>query len=696
MKKIMIFAAFAAALSLASCQKEGLNEVVKNDPSAVSESPVFTGTINAGTKTTVDATEGKVSWETTDEITVTDKDQKTAVYSIESIDGTTGRATFVYKSDDTLGEGPYTATYGTEPAKVQTYSKTPGKIYMTAPETSTNSFNFTVQCALMEINLTKSGESVSSVAVTGTPTDGTKTTYILACIPALWIKYKTSFYIAVPAGVYNKIVITDDEGNVCTLTAASGITVANNHIMPLTFADTELDFAPSGVKTAAIKELEDKQFDVNIRIATKTIGFNSAEEVKQVIEPGREKIVSAKVIAINNINEATDESTIQNEKDNGLKVMEEEAQKTLAGIPNAIASYRARMKNDINDFATDANNKIDALVAPDKNQAKIKIYNAVAEAKTNIDNATDESNVEKVIKTAKININQQLANVAISGVEQAAATAKEEIDGLDVDESDKSAAKTKIDNIVSTATATINDATNKTWMSWTSEIHEAKDKIYEAYTQAITDIHNVVKDMWITVRENMTVGNYGTLCWKYDLTAIDGAELYTIAGIENGRIILEEVKVEETEAGAAYVIRATENTIRVKNGDQYTDTPLAADECNGLHGTFEEIKDGAAGADGNILEGNYIIYQNEWCKCGAYTGLRANSAYLIMDYVPNSTVTQAPNRKYISMPLPKETPTELESVDGSQRTIRNGKFLRNGQLIIVRDNKMYNAQGMKL
>ena len=250
MKKIMIFAAFAAALSLASCQKEGLNEVVKNDPSAVSESPVFTGTINPGTKTTVDATEGKVSWETTDEITVTDKDQKTAVYSIESIDGTTGRATFVYKSGDTLGEGPYTATYGTEPATDQTYSATPGKIYMTAPETSTNSFNFTVQCALMEINLTKSWESVSRVAVTGTPTDGTETTYILTCTEAQSIESTKSFYIAVPAGVYNKIVITDSDDKVCTLTAASGITVANNHIKPLTFVGSKLDFipAPSGLK----------------------------------------------------------------------------------------------------------------------------------------------------------------------------------------------------------------------------------------------------------------------------------------------------------------------------------------------------------------------------------------------------------------------------------------------------------------
>lgn len=242
MKKIMIFAAFAAALSLASCQQEGLNEVVKNDPSAVSESPVFTGTINAGTKTTVDAASGKVSWETTDEITVTDKDQKTAVYSIESIDGTTGRATFVYKSGDTLGECPYTATYGTAPTTAQTYSATPGKLYMTATATSGTSLEFTVQCGLMEINLTKAGESVKSIAVTGTPTGGSETTYTMTCTDAQSIAEKTAFYISVAAGSYNKIVITDNNDKVCTLTAASGITVANNHIKPLTFGADKLNF----------------------------------------------------------------------------------------------------------------------------------------------------------------------------------------------------------------------------------------------------------------------------------------------------------------------------------------------------------------------------------------------------------------------------------------------------------------------
>ena len=274
---------------------------------------------------------------------------------------------------------------------------------------------------------------------------------------------------------------------------------------------------------------------------------------------------------------------------------------------------------------------------------------------------------------------------AINEVEQVAATAKGEINGLGVDEDTKKEGKEQIDIIVSTAKTTINEATNK-------------NKIYEANVQAISEIYNVVqnlKDMWISVRENMTVGNYGTLCWKYDLTAIDGAELYAVAGIENDRIILEEVLANETEAGAGYVIRATAKRLRVKNGDQYTDTPLDAAECNGLQGTFEEIVELTAGDPGNKLEGNYIIYQNEWRKCGVYTGLRAYSAYLIMDYVPNSTVTQVPNRKYISMPLPKETPTGLIDVDVDV-DVDVDKFMYNGQLIIRKNGKTYNAVGVEL
>ena len=242
MKKTMILSAFAALLSLSSCQKE-ITSVNGNEEDVVSTvaSPVFTATINPETKTTVNVTDGKIAWEATDVITVTDAAKNSATYSIEGIDATTGKATFVIK-DGTLGDGPYTATYGTEPATAQTYSATAGKLYMTAPATSNNSFTFSVQCGLMKLNLTKTGEIVKSIAVTGTPTGGSETTYTLTCTEAQSIASAKDFFIALPAGSYTKIEITNASNNKCTLNSASGVVVATNHIKPVTFGENKIAF----------------------------------------------------------------------------------------------------------------------------------------------------------------------------------------------------------------------------------------------------------------------------------------------------------------------------------------------------------------------------------------------------------------------------------------------------------------------
>ena len=251
MKKTMILAAFAALVSLASCQK---GDVIDNNGTDKKASPVFTASIAGATRTTVDLTEGKVAWEADDEITVTDASSASAVYEIESIDGTTGEATFIIKDGETaLGSGPYTATYGTEPSTSQTYSATAGKLYMTAPETSSKSFTFTVQCGLMKLNLTKTGESVKSIAVTGTPTDGTETTYTLTCTEAQSIASAKDFCIALPEGSYTKIVITNATDDKCFLNSASGLAIEANHIKPVTFGASKINFT-TGKATATIGE----------------------------------------------------------------------------------------------------------------------------------------------------------------------------------------------------------------------------------------------------------------------------------------------------------------------------------------------------------------------------------------------------------------------------------------------------------
>lgn len=242
MRKTMIFAAVAALLPLVSCKMEQPEQIEKPTSVETSDSPVFTASIEA-TKTTINTTDGKIAWEADDEITVADASSQSAVYVVQSIDATTGKATFVIKAGQSaLGEGPYSATYGTAPTASQTYSGTAGDLPMAAPETSDNNFVFSVQCGLMRLNLTQAGESVRSIAVTGTPEGHEETTtFILTCEQAQNIESAKDFYISLPQGAYTKIVITDSRGWVCTKTTKStALEVLTNHIKPVTF--TSLDF----------------------------------------------------------------------------------------------------------------------------------------------------------------------------------------------------------------------------------------------------------------------------------------------------------------------------------------------------------------------------------------------------------------------------------------------------------------------
>ena len=221
MRKNIILAAAVAALAMfASCQQEDI------EPAVTGSDIVFTATIdNPATRTTIntDASsddKGKVEWESDDEITITDAANTSVKYVVSNIDATTGKATFTKKEGETgsLAENSsYTATYGQAPSTAQTYSATAGDLPMTATSTTT-SLKFSVTCGLLKLTLTKADESVSSIAVTGTPTEGSETTYTLTCETAQSIKGGKDFFIALPAGTYTKFVITDSEGKVCTST----------------------------------------------------------------------------------------------------------------------------------------------------------------------------------------------------------------------------------------------------------------------------------------------------------------------------------------------------------------------------------------------------------------------------------------------------------------------------------------------
>ena len=224
MKKTLFVVAAVALLPFVACQKETL--IPQNSAEEIEEihaPPVFTAVIgNTGTKTVYSAGYGKVSWEETDSITVKDAAGASAVYKVSKIDLATGKAEFKIREGETpLGEGPYRATYGTEPSKNQIWKAPdmtgempifPVQPYMEALGTD-NSFTFEVKCGIIVIRLQSKGDSLTSVSVTRAPTDSTEEeVYTLYCeepqsADDMWLGA-----FVVPAGSYNKFAFTNSNG----------------------------------------------------------------------------------------------------------------------------------------------------------------------------------------------------------------------------------------------------------------------------------------------------------------------------------------------------------------------------------------------------------------------------------------------------------------------------------------------------
>ena len=177
---------------------------------------------------------------------------------------------------------------------------------------------------------------------------------------------------------------------------------------------------------------------------------------------------------------------------------------------------------------------------------------------------------------------------------------------------------------------------------------------------------------------------YGTICLPYASASTTGAYFYEVAGKEEGKVYLASVDV--LEAGVPYIFEKTASTITVFYAGEAVDAPQNGD-ANGLVGTFEEIE---------VPDGDYILYNDAFRTNetgGTLNKIRANRAYLNMDVVTGSKPTPMPGRRYIGMDVEGEN--EATGFDNIQLPNANSqKLIINGQLIIIRDGEMYNAQGM--
>ena len=196
---------------------------------------------------------------------------------------------------------------------------------------------------------------------------------------------------------------------------------------------------------------------------------------------------------------------------------------------------------------------------------------------------------------------------------------------------------------------------------------------------------------------DVTDGNYGTICLPFAVEAESfiGAKIYKVLSFADDSkvgIVLEEV--DDMEAGKPYFFLAEASTVKfryVRAGDE-----AAAGNENGLYGTISGTT--VSGAGKYVLQDNELRQTyNEATSSDVEITLAANRAYLVFSEVPDAPdggYAPSPRRRVLGIQQAPNSTTDIENAaaiqDGSH------KILRNGQLLILRDGKMYNALGQQL
>lgn len=256
------------------------------------------------------------------------------------------------------------------------------------------------------------------------------------------------------------------------------------------------------------------------------------------------------------------------------------------------------------------------------------------------------------------------------------------------------------------------DDYNSNKEKWTITIADNKAKIQAASTNRNTIRYNSGNSIFSCYAENGQAaialyakpfdytrnvsGNYATICLP-KAGQIIGATLYEIAyyGETSKKIFFDEIVNGEMEAGIPYIFQpaAGVEKINVYYSDNTAENVEARDR-NGLIG-FYNLTDPAATHNITQDAGFYILYNNQyWLVSGRAAYVENYRAYIELNQIDPSEPTLAPGRRRISMSV-NDTQTTTGFENGELINGENGvqKVLIDGELFILRGEKMYDAKG---
>ena len=201
--------------------------------------------------------------------------------------------------------------------------------------------------------------------------------------------------------------------------------------------------------------------------------------------------------------------------------------------------------------------------------------------------------------------------------------------------------------------------------------------------------------------ERNVTNNIGTLCVDHNVLVGGalGATFYQIASrneLYNDKIDFEEVlPTEELKAGEPYIFQSTTGKIELFYGETVATQPSAV---RGMIGNY-------AASTLAINEDNQhtILYiaENKLWSCenivGSTLKLNPNRAYINMELVPTyaeyqeaQTSNPAPRRRVTLGKDAEQVVTGVENLNASEQPV---KLLINGQIFILRGEKMFDATG---
>ena len=217
-----------------------------------------------------------------------------------------------------------------------------------------------------------------------------------------------------------------------------------------------------------------------------------------------------------------------------------------------------------------------------------------------------------------------------------------------------------------------------------------------SYAQPIMYTGEIVVGEITTLRDNLFDGKWGTYCPAQTVIVPEGASFYTLtykedqAGVPYKVFFDEIAEGASLEAGKPYLFIAEGETITgIKIGESTT----TVHSYNGFIGVLDNANTRLeVYAQDEAAHRYYIIYGNEIRLCGeGWFNVPVERAYLDMSQMSATPVAQMAGRRRVA--LTNNAPQVATGIDALNASDAPVKVLINGQLFIIRGEKMFDAKG---